>query len=108
MYCKNCGQEIEDKKVCPNCGAHQGTTGSTIQGASKSRLVVGIVGILLGTLGIHNFILGHTGRGLAQLLITTLTCGIGGVAVWVWSLVESIQILTGQVTHDAYGNPLTD
>ncbi len=100
---------MEDSaKVCPNCGTHQGTTGTTVQSTLKSRLVVGIIGILLGTLGIHNFILGHTGRGLAQLLITTCTCGIGGVVVFVWSLIESIQILTGQVNEDAHGNPLTD
>ena len=109
MYCKNCGKVIDDKAiVCPSCGVDQRSTYSSVQTVSKSRVVVGVLGILLGTLGIHNFVLGYTGRGLAQLLITVLTCGIGGVIVWVWSLVESIQILSGDINEDAYGNPLTD
>jgi len=109
MYCRNCGNEIDTSQtVCGNCGANQSTAGATIQSASKSRLVVGLIGIFLGTLGIHNFVLGYTTRGLTQLLITTLTCGLGGVIVWVWSLVESIQILTGEISHDAHGNPLTN
>ena len=109
MYCRKCGSQIEDSaKVCSDCGEKQRTVNSTVQNASKSRLVIGILGILLGTLGIHNFVLGYTGKGLAQLLITTLTCGLGGLIVWIWSLVESIKILTGETNEDAYGNPLTD
>ena len=108
MYCKNCGSDMGAKQSkCENCGANQ-STGVSTESLSKSRLVVGIVGILLGTLGIHNFILGYTSRGLTQLLITCLTCGLGGFIVWVWSLVESIQILSGQINEDAHGNPLTD
>ncbi len=109
MYCRNCGKEVDDKAVvCPHCGVDQRSTYNSVQNASKSRLVIGLVGIFLGTLGIHNFILGHTSRGLAQLLISLLTCGIGAIAVEIWALIESIQILTGEVTHDAHGNPLTD
>ncbi len=109
MYCRNCGKQIDNNaKVCPECGVDQRSTFNSVQGLSKSRIVVGVLGILFGTLGIHNFVLGYTGKGLAQLLITTLTCGVGGVIVWVWSLVESIQILTGEINEDAHGNPLTD
>ncbi|MEX1378283.1 MAG: TM2 domain-containing protein [Eubacteriales bacterium] len=108
MYCRNCGREMgENQNKCESCGTYQ-NIGTSTRELSKSRLVVGIIGILLGTLGIHNFILGHTSRGLTQLLITCLTCGVGGFIVWVWSLVESIQILTGQINEDAHGNPLTD
>ena len=113
MYCRNCGNHMDNNTtVCSNCGTNQNAAGSTIQNASKSRLVIGLIGIFLGTLGIHNFILGHTNRGVTQLLLTVVgsifTFGISAFAVWVWALVESIQILTGQITHDAHGNPLTD
>ena len=43
--------------------------------AAKSRLAAGLFGVLLGALGIHNFYLGYTGRGIAQLLISILSCG---------------------------------
>ncbi|MBN2880411.1 MAG: TM2 domain-containing protein [Clostridia bacterium] len=113
MYCKNCGKEIDDNaQVCPECGVNQRSTGRSIQDASKSRLVVGLIGIFLGVLGIHNFILGYTNRGITQLVLTivgaVLTCGIVTFIVWIWTLIESIKILTGEIKEDAYGNPLTD
>ena len=35
----------------------------------KSRLAYILLAILLGTLGIHNFFAGYTGKGIAQLLM---------------------------------------
>lgn len=108
MYCRNCGKEMAaGQEKCESCGAYQGSSFST-QKLAKSRLFVGVMGILLGTLGIHNFILGHIGRGLAQLLITVLSCGVLWLVSFIWSLIEAIQILTGQINEDAHGNPLTD
>lgn len=70
------------------------------------QLLVGILlALFVGTLGIHNFYLGHTGRGIAQLLITVLTFGIGALITWPWSLIELIMMATGNLT-DADGRPL--
>lgn len=74
----------------------------------KSKVAAGILGILLGSLGIHNFYLGYTGKAVAQLLISVLSCGILSVASWIWGLVEGIQILTGSINVDARGIPLKD
>jgi len=71
-------------------------------GPPKIRIAYILLGIFLGGLGIHNFYAGYTGRGVAQLLTTLLTCGVGFVITWVWSLVE-ICI----VTVDADGNEMT-
>ncbi len=54
----------------------------------KSRLAFILLGIFLGGLGIHNFYAGYTGKGLAQLLISVLTCGLGSIVVWVWVIIE--------------------
>lgn len=72
----------------------------------KSKVAAGVLGILLGSLGIHNFYLGYTGKAIAQLLITLLTCGIGAVATSIWGLVEGIMILTGSISVDGHGVPL--
>lgn len=72
----------------------------------KSKVAAGVLGILLGSLGIHNFYLGYTGKAIAQLLITLLTCGIGAVATSIWGLVEGIMILTGSINVDGHGVPL--
>ena len=64
-----------------------------LPGADK-RIAAGICGILLGHLGIHKFILGYTSEGVTMLLVTLLTCGVGGIVMWVIGLVEGISYLT--------------
>ena len=136
MYCKNCGNAVEQGAVvCTNCGVPVGggdrfcaNCGSQVQpgqaacltcgfatagGAAampgaKSKVAAGLLGIFLGGLGIHNFYLGYTGKGLAQLLITVLSCGMLAVVSEIWGLIEGIMILCGSITTDAQGNLLSD
>lgn len=75
---------------------------------AKSKMAAGLLGIFLGSLGVHNFYLGYTGKGIAQLLITVLTCGVGSLISGIWGLVEGVQILTGSINVDAQGRPLKD
>ena len=76
----------------------------------KSKVAAALLALFVGTLGIHNFYLGRTGLGVAQLLLATvggvLTCGLATVAVAVWAFVEFIVILCGGI-RDRYGRPLT-
>lgn len=78
----------------------------------KSKIVAGILGILLGALGIHNFYLGKTKLAVIQLLISVLSLGLLAGAVAIWGLVEGILILVskpGTEWHkDAQGNELSD
>lgn len=74
----------------------------------KSKIVAGILGILLGGLGIHNFYLGFTKKALIQLLVSLCTCGIGALPMEIWGLVEGIQYLTGSKNSDANGIMLKD
>ncbi len=62
-------------------------------GADK-KIAAGICGILLGSLGIHKFVLGYTGEGVTMLLITVLTCGIGAAVTHLIGLIEGIIYLT--------------
>jgi TM2 domain-containing membrane protein YozV len=63
---------------------------STSNPRASNKLPAGICGILLGSLGIHKFILGYTGAGLIMLLVTILTCGIGGCVMHLIGLIEGI------------------
>lgn len=64
-----------------------------VPGADK-KLVCGILAILIGSLGIHKFVLGYQKEGIIMLLVTLLTCGIGGTVMWVIGIVEGIMYLT--------------
>lgn len=75
---------------------------------AKSKVAAGILGILLGSLGVHNFYLGYTGKAIAQLLITLLSCGALCWVSGIWGLIEGIMILTGSMGTDATGRPLSD
>ncbi len=75
-------------------------------GAPKSRMVAGILGILLGGFGVHNFYLGYTNKAILQIVVTIFTCGIGSI----WGLIEGILILVKNPSFltDANGVPLAD
>ena len=71
--------------------------------APKSKVVAGVLALLIGTLGIHNFYLGYTKKAIIQLCITVLSLGILSFITWIWAIVEGIQILTGSIAEDADG-----
>src|SRR3974390_544811 len=48
---------------------------SPVAPGASGKIPAGVCGILLGSLGIHKFILGYTGAGLILLLVTVLSCG---------------------------------
>lgn len=68
----------------------------------KSRVAYVVLGILLGTLGIHNFYAGYVGKGIAQLLISILSAGFLSPISWIWAIIE---VCT--VTKDAKGEPFS-
>ena len=75
---------------------------------AKSKIAAGLLGIFLGGFGVHNFYLGYTGKAVAQLLITLLTCGFGAFISSFWGLIVGILILTGSINVDGAGIPLKD
>lgn len=101
-YCQNCQIETNSAaEVCVNCGVK---LARSIPANAKSKLAAGLLGILLGGLGIHRFYLGFTGIGVAQILVTLVTCGFGAL----WGFIEGILILTGSMKEDANGQPLQE
>ena len=59
-----------------------------VTGENK-KVLVGILGIVLGWAGIHKFILGYNKEGIIHILLSFL-CGIGGLI----GLIEGIIYLT--------------
>ncbi len=105
-FCPNCGEKInEGAKFCDKCGTNlneESTSTETISNEPKSKLAAGLLQIFLGCFGVGRFYLGYSGIGVAQLLVSLFTCGIGSI----WGFIDGILILTGSVKVDANGNPL--
>jgi TM2 domain-containing membrane protein YozV len=72
----------------------------------KEKLVAGLLGIFLGSLGIHRFYLGYNKIGVYQIVATILTCGVAGL----WGFIEGILYLVGGTANgyktDVNGVPL--
>ncbi len=68
--------------------------------SDKSKLIAGLLQILL-PFGIGRMYMGNVGLGVAQLVVTLVTCGVGAV----WPFVDGILILVGDPRDDA-GRPL--
>lgn len=102
--CPDCGREVSRRAAaCPQCGAPIAPaapsyppqeqvfyTPARATAPLKSRAAYVIVGLLLGTLGIHNFYAGHTARALVQLAITIATGWLilPWICVFIWNVVE--------------------
>lgn len=69
----------------------------------KSKSTAGILGIVLGCLGVHNFYLGFIKKGVIQLILTCI--GLGFIS-FIWGLIEGIVILASPAPIDAKGIPL--
>lgn len=121
-FCSNCGSKLKDEDAfCGACGektkevkeeskVYEGEVVNENGGSNvnppKSKIAAGLLGIFLGAFGVHNFYLGYTGKAIAQLLLTVLSCGIFSPATYIWGLIEGILVLTGSINVDAEGNPL--
>ncbi|WP_281692353.1 TM2 domain-containing protein [Agathobaculum desmolans] len=134
MFCRNCGTEMNENAVvcvkcgcdkekgtsfCPHCGKETNANAdvclscgcSLKKEGSKSKMVAGLLGIFLGSLGIHNFYLGYTTKAIIQVLLGTGGWALffmGPIVSGIWGLVEGILLLIGKINVDGKGNALKD
>lgn len=121
MFCKNCGQPMNDNQaICLNCGVKvaDGTNycancGNPVQPgaevcmscgcaikkpgdlAGQNKLIMALVCFFVGYLGIHNFIMGETKKGVTKI-VASFICGIGGIL----ALIDFVKILTDKYEVD--------
>ena len=115
MYCTNCGEAMNDnqaiclkcgvkvgdgKSYCSNCGAALATGADVCLNCGvavkkqgdlngKDKVTMALICFFLGGLGIHNFMMGETKKGVLRIVLS-LCCGIGGIL----ALIDFIKILT--------------
>ncbi len=74
------------------------------QEIASKKLAAGLLGIFLGSLGIHKFILGYQMQGVIMLLVSLFTCGFGATIMGIIGLIEGIIYLTmpDEMFYDTY------
>ncbi len=123
MFCKNCGQEMNDNQaICLNCGVKTGVgnkfcnncgnaveenaevclkcgvaltnkNGDYLNGQDK--IVMILVCLFLGGLGIHNFMMGETKKGVFRIIMS-FVCGLGAI----FALIDLVKIAMGTYVVD--------
>lgn len=85
-FCANCGQPVApEAEVCLNCGVAVKKTGDFGQ---YDKVVIAVICFFLGGLGIHNFMLGENKKGIIKIVFS-FCFGIGAIL----ALIDFIRIL---------------
>ena len=109
MNCPNCHNVIADgSNFCSYCGAKimlnqvniSYNNQQYIVSSGKSRIAYILLGIFLGSWGIHNFYAGYTDKAIIQLVLGLISCGMISA---IWAIID---VCT--VTCDANGFAFTD
>ena len=86
-YCANCGKEVApEAEVCLSCGVAIKKANAGY--GNYDKIVIALVCFFLGGLGIHNFMLGETKKGVVKIVLS-LCFGIGSIL----ALIDFIKIL---------------
>lgn len=103
-FCANCGSEINPGAIiCTKCGAGvKAAAANVVYGEQKSKLVAVLLAFFLGSIGIHDFYLGYNKYGVWKIVLTVCTA-VGGS---IWALIDFIRLLTDSLNTDANGVPL--
>lgn len=75
---------------------------SNLPVSNKSRVLAGVLQLLLP--GVGRMYLGYVAQGIIQLFMALFCFGIG----WLWSVIDGILLLVGNVKLDGYGRRLAE
>jgi len=63
-----------------------------VASAPKRRTAYVLLAVFLGAYGVHNFYAGDKKAGLIKLLVSLLTCFIGALPMWIWAIVDAVNV----------------
>ncbi len=101
-FCEYCGSGVSSAAaVCLRCGAaikkgsSGGSIGNDLAGNSKASMLV--ICWFLGMLGVHNFMMGETKKGLVKIIGLFVTFGLGSLVLM---LIDFIKICSNSYEAD--------
>ena len=96
-FCSNCGGQVgPNAEVCMNCGVAIKKAGVAGGINKDNKVLMAVVCFFLGYLGIHNFMLGETKKGIVKIVASVCLAGLGGLL----ALIDLIKILMDKYVVD--------
>lgn len=96
-FCANCGNPVPDPNAayCLQCGVaiKKGSNGDYLGG--KDKITIALICFFLGGLGIHNFMMGETKKGIVKI-VASFCFYLGGIL----ALIDLVKILTDKYEVD--------
>ena len=104
-YCQKCGAKTEKgMKKCGNCGVElEKSIVMNKEIFQKSKMVAQILS-LFGIFGLGNFYLGYIKKGIIQVVFSLTIYGV--VVSLFWGILDFLRISIDKINKDAYGIPL--
>lgn len=88
LFCTNCGKQVAPyADVCLNCGVALKKPCTNY--GDFDKITLALICFFLGGIGVHNFILGETKKGIVKIVLS-FCFGIGAIL----ALIDFIRILT--------------
>ena len=101
-YCQKCGAKTEkNSEKCENCGAELEKSMVTNKEIFRKSKTMAQIMSLFGVFGLENFYLGYTKKGIIQLVLSITVVGLP-VSI-VWGVVDFCMLSMGKINRDAYG-----
>lgn len=97
-YCSYCGKELPaGADVCMSCGVAVKKKDAFLEGelGGQNKVVLAIVCFLLGSIGIHNFMMGEVKKGIFKIVMA-FCFGISTILM----LIDLVRILTDKYVVD--------
>ena len=96
-FCANCGNALgPGADVCLKCGVAVKNAVNSAGLNGKDKVTIALLCFFFGGIGIHNFMMGETKKGIVKI-VTSLCCGIGGIL----ALIDFIKILIDKYEVDS-------
>ena len=96
-FCSNCGGAVAPgAEVCMNCGVAIKKAGATGDLGGKDKIVMALVAFFLGGIGVHNFMMGETKKGIVKIVFAVCLTPVAGIL----ALIDTIKILMDKYVVD--------
>ncbi len=98
-FCSNCGKPVSPQAaVCLNCGVAIGNAKKSKNGKylnGQDKVMMALICFFLGGIGVHNFMMGETKKGVFKI-IGCFLCGISAI----FAIIDLVKILMGTYVVD--------